>query len=112
MLRINDITTVRGPVWTLCGQLAGPWVAELRSCWEQARPASQGQKYLVDLSEVTFIDESGEKLLRQMHSEGAEFVAAGIDTKHVVEHLEAEDRQPLRMFMAHLADRCSAPDGD
>lgn len=67
---------------------------------------------MVDLSDVTFIDESGEKLLRQMHGEGVQFIAAGVDTKHVVEHLETADRQPLRMFMAHLADRCSSSEGE
>lgn len=61
----------------------------------------------MDLSDVTFIDESGATLLRRMHDEGVEFIAAGVDTKDVIEHLEARDRQPLRRFMAYLEKQCS-----
>lgn len=62
----------------------------------------------MDLNEVTFIDESGEQLLREMRAEGVEFHAAGVDTKDVIEHLEAPERRPLRMCMAHMTDRCSS----
>lgn len=44
---------------------------------------------LLDLSDVTFIDESGEKLLAELRRGGAEFVAAGIATRHLVENLGA-----------------------
>lgn len=108
MLRITNTVTPLRSVWTLCGQLAGPWVSELRSSWEQARPNFQGKQCLVDLSDVTFIDESGEQLLRDMRGAGVEFHAAGVDTKDVIEHLEAAERRPLRMCMAHMADRCSS----
>ena len=110
MLRITNVLTASGSVFTLCGQLAGPWVSELRSSWEQARVNMQGQRCLVDLSDVTFIDEDGAKLLRQMHCAGVRFVAAGVDTKHVVDHLQSTDKQPLRKFMTHLATGCSPPE--
>jgi anti-anti-sigma regulatory factor len=42
---------------------------------------------VVDLSDVTFIDQSGEMLLSEMSSDGAEFVAAGVETKHLLETL-------------------------
>jgi len=44
---------------------------------------------VVDLSDVTFIDRGGEKLLSEMRSEGAAFVTAGIETKDLLENLEA-----------------------
>jgi hypothetical protein len=59
----------------------------------------------VNLSDVTFIDESGEELLSQMGSEGAEFVAAGVETKHLLEHLKADDERPRRRLNILLAKR-------
>jgi anti-anti-sigma regulatory factor len=95
MLRITQSKTGIEQRWTLCGRLSGPWVAELRTCWERGRQVSGGANTLVDLSDVTFIDESGEKLLSEMRSAGAEFVAAGVATKHLVEHLK-DQRGPGR----------------
>jgi len=44
---------------------------------------------VVDLSDVTFIDEAGESLLSEMKSAGVTFVAAGVETKHLLENLKA-----------------------
>ena len=54
----------------------------------------------MDLSDVTFIDESGEKLLSEMRSDGAEFVAAGVETKHLLKNLKGKGERPLRRFIA------------
>jgi len=100
-LRITHAQTKTEQRWTLCGQLTGPWVAELRACWEHGRQVASNGHAVVDLSDVTFIDESGEKLLSEMRSAGAEFVAAGVDTKHLLKNLRAKGERPLR--------RCIAP---
>jgi hypothetical protein len=63
----------------------------------------------VDLSDVTFIDESGEKLLSQMRSDGVEFVAAGVDTTHLLTHLKAEGERSLRRCIAPLFDWMEKP---
>jgi len=39
----------------------------------------------MDLSSVTFIDEEGKKLLKEMHRRGAELVASGCLNKCIVE---------------------------
>ncbi len=83
----------------LCGQLAGPWVEELRVCWNHARGPSPLERQLVDLSDVTFIDEAGEQLLSEMHVAGVEFVAAGVETKHLLESLAAKGQRPLRKLL-------------
>jgi hypothetical protein len=85
--------------WTLCGQLAGPWVQELRSCWEHASSIATGAAALVDLSDVTFIDEEGEKLLSEMRGAGVQFVAKGVETKHLVENLKGRGERPLRRLV-------------
>ncbi len=96
MLRIIHAQTETEQRWTVCGQLTGPWVAELRACWERGRHAAAGRRTVLDLSDVTFIDESGEKLLSEMRSDGAEFVAAGVDTKHLLKNLKTKGERPLR----------------
>jgi ABC-type transporter Mla MlaB component len=86
--------------WMLCGQLAGPWVAELRTCFNSR---SAGAAHLVvDLSDVTFIDESGEILLAEMRSAGAEFVARGVETQHLLKNLKAKGGRALRRLNAPL----------
>lgn len=106
MLKITNSSTGTEQRWTLCGQLTGPWVGELRSTWERTRSACDGQKCVIDLREVTFIDESGEALLQQMREDGAEFVASGVDTKDVLENLSTREERPLRRFLAHLENGC------
>jgi hypothetical protein len=112
MLRITNTGTSTEQKWILCGQLMGPWVAELKANWEQTRHKFPGRKYLVDLSDVTFIDEEGEYLLREMTKAGAEFLASGVDTRDVLENLRTKGRRPLRRFLAHLASGCGQSRGD
>lgn len=98
MLRISFSRTDHLDRWTLCGQLAGAWVHELRSCWEHSRKMP-GQGATVDLSDVTFIDESGEKLLSEMRNAGVKFVATGIETKHLIENLKSKAEKTLRRLV-------------
>jgi hypothetical protein len=96
MLRISYSQTDFGQQWTLCGQLAGPWVQELRSCWEHARRVAAGSGAVVNLSDVTFIDEDGERLLSEMRGAGVDFVATGVETKHLLQNLKSRGQRPLR----------------
>ncbi len=104
MLRINYVHTEAERRWTLCGQLRGPWVEELEGCWRQLR-GNAGARSVVDLTDVTFIDESGERLLSEMRSNGVEFVAAGVDTTHLLQNLKDHDR-PVRRSVTPPVHRC------
>ena len=84
MLRI---TIDDGPAeqrWTLQGRLVAPWVAELESSWRNSHHRRDPRKCVVDLSDVTLIDDQGEKALRVMSRAGVEFIACGVYVKHVV----------------------------
>ena len=76
--------------WSLHGRLAGPWVDELRSCWKQARERAPLARPIVDLKEVTLIDQAGEKLLAEMRSAGAELIATGVAHQHLLAVLEKD----------------------
>ena len=109
MLRVSYSDTADGQRWNLCGRLAGPWVDELRSCWRQARERAPLAHAVVDLKEVIFIDEAGERLLAEMKTAGAELVAAGVENKHVLSTLRNGARRPLRR---RLEDLCGRRGGD
>jgi len=96
MLRITHSATVTEDRWTLCGELAGPWVAELRANWDQVLGRSRDRRYVIDLSDVTLIDTSGEELLGELRDEGAEFVARGVYTKHLLENLRSKEERQRR----------------
>ena len=98
MLRITIAETATEQRWTLEGRLVQPWVGELRTCWKKRHRAQNGRGCTVDLSEVTFIDNSGLRLLRIMSKEGTHFIATGIYTKHVLEHLKTGIRRGLAIW--------------
>lgn len=87
MLKITIADTATEQRWVVYGRLTEPWVSELRSTWKNAEAVRRGKDCVVDLNEVTFIDERGEEALLAIAKEGARFVAGGVYTRQVVEHL-------------------------
>lgn len=88
MLRItipDDSTTSR---FIIEGRLAGDCVSELQRCWETNMLAESHSSILMDLTDVTCIDESGKQLLARMHAQGARFIANGIMMKNIIEEIE------------------------
>ena len=85
MLRITVNETPTEKRWILQGRLVGLWVSELRRAWKKAHQPENNRKCVVDLNDVTFIDKKGERLLRAMSKQGAQFIATGIYTKHVLQ---------------------------
>ena len=87
---VNDIRTERRLV--LEGTLTGPWVAELRTAWNEANAGLEDRKLVVDLRNVTFISEEGKNALSELMSKGAKFCCAGVLTKHVLQQLTRESK--------------------
>ena len=114
MLRVSYSETAGGQSWSLCGRLAGPWVDELRCCWAQARERAPLAHAVVDLKDVTFIDESGESLLAEMETAGTVLVAAGVENRDVIAGLRNGASRSLRRRLQDLCAHCgegSAPKG-
>jgi anti-anti-sigma regulatory factor len=99
VLRITIIDEPAEQRWNLQGRLSGPWVAQLKSNWEKAHGQSELRKCVVDLSCVTFVDLEGERVLATMMKDGAEFIATGVYTKHVLEILGKRRQRWIRKFM-------------
>jgi RND family efflux transporter MFP subunit len=102
MLKISFNKTATEERWTLHGRLAGPWVHELRTCWKVNHHADEGRACVVELNEVTFIDKSGERLLRTLARDGAQFNANGICATHPIEHLYVRRKRLISSPVAGL----------
>ena len=90
MLKITITSTAREARWTLHGRLVAPWVSELKSCWRRAHRATKRRRCIVNLDEVTFIDQSGERMLRSMSNQGVRFIAGDVYVKHVLYRLRGK----------------------
>jgi len=88
MLRITIAETLTEQKWTLEGRLVQPWISELKSTWTKTENARRERKCVVDLTAVTFIDKNGEKVLAELSKGGAELIATGCYTRHVVHNIE------------------------
>jgi len=91
MLRITIIEDGAEQRWSLHGRLEAPWVEELETTWKE-RCGRDGRRCLVDLSEVTVIDQRGEEVLKTMKEAGAELIARGVYLRHVVDDIASRCR--------------------
>jgi outer membrane protein TolC len=87
MLKISFTETLSEERWILHGRLTAPSVGVLRGRWKKNHRSGKERACIVDLNEIKFIDKSGQRLLRTMAKEGTQFIASGIYTKHILEHL-------------------------
>jgi hypothetical protein len=91
--------------WSLQGRLVGQWADELRLAWRKRHYDPDTRKCIVELSDVTFIDRSGEAVLAEIMGEGAEFVANDVYTKYLLEMMRRRlERTPLRKEKAAFAE--------
>ena len=88
MLRITLQNGSRPATLKLEGKLSGPWVDELARVWEKFTANDPGKVITLDLSEVSFIDSAGKKLLSSLVEKGAELRDARfLMTKYIVEQV-------------------------
>jgi hypothetical protein len=85
VLRITATTTDK-VVLRLEGRLVGPWVDELReTVW---RRNGWRQPLEIDVADLTYVDEDGEKTLSWLHSMGARFQGKGPFSAYLFERLK------------------------
>ena len=78
MLRITAISLNDGTRLVVEGKLAGACVGELEKCWRETIGSTPPESILVDLSCVTFVDQTGKRLLKDLRNQGCDFVAEGL----------------------------------
>jgi hypothetical protein len=76
------------------GRVAGAFVPELEHCWNGARANQPGWKISVDLKNVTCVDRAGRNLLQVMHSNGVEFLRAGMAIQDILEQVMERECGP------------------
>jgi len=90
MLMITEKRKADALTFTLAGALAGDWATEFNRCWRTGTSSSKARRIVVDLTEVTFVDDLGREVLGQIMNEGAELIARDILMKGIVEELAKE----------------------
>jgi len=93
MLRITVHDKASALTLQLEGTLAGPWVREVETCWQDARAVRRKRTLRVDLTGVTFIDAAGQVCLARLQRQGAEFITADCLTRGIVAEIS---RRSLR----------------
>ena len=93
MLKITITETATAEMWTLQGRLVAPWVDELKANWNRAHRTDHRRSCIVNLDEVTFIDLSGERVLRTMSKQGAQLVAGDVYVKQVLDRVNGRSKQ-------------------
>lgn len=114
MLKITIHDTPDRLSFQLEGRLIGPWVNEVEQCWRTAASIRGERKVFVDLTDVTFVDDSGKGLLERLWHQGFSFVTPDAMTKAIIQNItgavpEAEPKAECRKAgkrLAHLLALC------
>ncbi len=82
MLRVTKTLQASGIVVKLEGRLAGSWVREAERVWRSV--VSPRIPVAVDLTDMTYADADGRRLLETMHCRGSRLTATTCLTKALV----------------------------
>jgi anti-anti-sigma regulatory factor len=93
MLRITVNNDVEATRLIIEGKLMGAWAPELEGCWRQAAAARPARRIIVELTDVSFVDEGGAELLRLMAAAGVELIATDVLMKALVEEITEGGRK-------------------
>jgi len=75
------------------GRLMGAWARELESCWRQATAAQPPPRVIVELTDVSFVDEEGGRLLKLMAEAGVDLIATDVLMKALIEEITEGGRK-------------------
>ncbi len=95
MLRITITNTPTEQRLVLEGRLVRDGLLELESAWKKARLSNGKGSFVVDLRNITFIDQSAERVLLDMNREGALFLARGVSNTYRLAQLGIKCKSTL-----------------
>ena len=87
MLMISERREEDAHTFRLAGPLAGDWAVSFKRCWHKATRVLKPSRIVVDLTDVTFVDEAGAELLASIVKAGARLVGFDILMKPIVEEI-------------------------
>lgn len=90
MLRITIHNEAAATRFIVEGKLVGPWVEELKKCWQEASQLEPATPLHVELSALTLVDDAGKALLTEMHQRGVRLAATGLMTQAIISELTQE----------------------
>ena len=88
MLRITVKNGKQPTILKLEGKLAGPWVDELLRTWSELRVKRPGLTASLDLSDVSYVDADGKRILSRMLRKGVKLENARLMTKYIVDQVK------------------------
>ncbi len=71
------------------GKLSGPCVDELDKCWQES--SCSEAVLMVDLTNISFVDEHGKELLARMYKKGIKLLSTSLMTRCLIDQIQ-EDR--------------------
>jgi len=87
-LRISTEQDDTQMVIRLDGRLAGPWASELFRVWKESASQLGQRKAAVDLRNVTYVDEQGKTVLRDIYQQShAELITSTPWSRYLAEEV-------------------------
>lgn len=96
MLRISVVNDPRATRFKLEGKLAHEWVGEAQKAWSTLSALNGRKRVMVDLMDVSFVDDLGRELLATMHKAGAKLLGYGPMISAVIEEIQSEESESAR----------------
>ena len=87
MLKISMVDGQTQRRLVLEGKLVAPWAAELTTACQKARSDLNGRELVVEIKNLTAINQAGENVLLELMAEGVKFRGCGVFTKHMLKQL-------------------------
>jgi len=87
MLKISIVDTQKQRRLIVEGALIAAWAAELTNACERSKAALNGRELLIELKDLTAINEEGQMVLLALMNEGVKIRYRGLFAKHVLTEL-------------------------
>jgi hypothetical protein len=91
MLKITTHAVGPKTLLEIEGSLTGPWVAELKECWQRA--VGGGDRVTIVLKQVSYVDREGRTILAEMYRQGAELTAEGCMITAIIKEIKEGERR-------------------
>ena len=88
MIRITAKQESSATKLFLEGKLSGPCVDELDKCWQE-RSCSEAV-LMVDLTNISFVDEHGKQLLARMYEKGIKLFSTSLMTRCLIDQIQTD----------------------